>query len=111
MGDNHQDRRRYKRVDVDQSVLQGGEFTALNLSESGMQLLSRVEYRKGRELELALKLNAQSMTLKAEVVWCQKSSSIFESGYHLGVQFVGHSVGEQLAIREYVSSIVRGTSG
>jgi hypothetical protein len=109
MGSYERDRRRYKRVGVDKSVLPGDDFVALDLSESGMQLLSTVEYRKGRELELTLKMNAQSIPLKAEVVWCRKSSSVFEIGYHLGVQFVGHSVGEQLVIREYVDSVVRGT--
>lgn len=105
MGHYESDRRRHKRVGVDKSILVKAHFTALDLSESGMRLLSKSEQRKGRELELDLKLGTQDMTLKSEVMWCQKVSSVFETGYHIGVQFVGHSVSQQLAIREYIEKI------
>ncbi len=96
------ERRRHKRVKVTSSILASTEFTPQDLSESGMQLSCTSELRKGRTIELKLTLDGESFTVHAEVVWCRKASSIYESGYHVGVQFVGHSISQQLVIRNYV---------
>ena len=98
------DRRRHKRVKVDRSVLKSSEYSAQDLSESGMQLSCDSERRKGRKIELTLTLNAETFNVSAEVMWCKKASSIYESGFHIGVQFVGHSIHHQLIIREFVES-------
>ncbi|MBN1379621.1 MAG: PilZ domain-containing protein [Gammaproteobacteria bacterium] len=102
MSDFQPNRRRHKRVSVDSCVLDSSEFTALDLSESGMQLSSAIERRVGRTFDLNLMLEGHSLALKVEVIWCKKASSVFETGYRLGVQFVGHSVAQQLLIGNFV---------
>ena len=97
------DRRRHKRIAVNKSVLESDDFVALDLSESGMQLSCSSEHRQGRRIDMTLHLDDQVLTLTAEVIWCKRASSVFETGYHLGVQFVGYSVSEQLALRDYVA--------
>lgn len=103
--DSHQrERRLHKRVPVSISTLDSTEFRALDLSESGMRLSSLIEQREGRRCELKLHLGSQVLRLHAEVIWCQKASSVFESGYHVGVKFVGYSIGDQLILREFIDN-------
>ena len=96
------ERRRHKRITVDKSVLNNPEFTANDLSESGMQLSCATEQRKGRKIDITLNLEGQTVPLKAEIMWCRKASSVYETGYHVGVQFIEYSVSHELLIRDFV---------
>lgn len=104
MSFDQRNRRRHPRADVDGSVLLDSTHSAVNLSEMGMKMTSATHYNEGKLLTLKLGLDEHTLILRAKVVWCKEAASVYNDKYTVGVEFVDHTIGEQLIIREYVSS-------
>ena len=86
------------------SVLLNSEYTPVDLSESGMQLCCDSEIRIGRILDLSLSIGGRNISINGVVIWCNKSSSIYDNDYRVGIEFSGHSISDQLLIREYIEN-------
>lgn len=104
MSSHPSERRRHQRIKVDKAVLKTPGLTALDMSESGMGLSCAKAQSIGKELALELDLNGQALSIKSIVRWCSTAKSIYEGGYHVGVEFEGHSISNQLLIREFIAN-------
>ena len=99
------DRRRHSRLDVPAKLLVSKTMGALNLSESGMMIKCPKAIPVGRHLQLDLDLDGYRLAISAEVLRCTDARSIYHPGYEIGVRFEGHSVSEQLKLREFISTL------
>lgn len=100
-----QEGRRARRVKVSSNIIASNKFQAVDISETGMQLHSTSLMYKGDRITFTINLDSGPQTLNAEVMWCRQESSVFLSGYAIGVRFEGISVNSQLRIRNYIASI------
>lgn len=94
--------RQHQRYDVPTSILKTPGLTAVNLSEGGMQLKSIVEQSLKKVITLTLQLDRELLVIQASVVRCEKSASIYDSGFNVGVKFNDSSTGDMLIIRKYL---------
>jgi len=96
--------RAHDRIHVSESLVSGAGIAAIDLSEKGMLLHLDKSVSAGTVLSFTLHLEDKSFEVSALVRWCKSATSIFESGVHAGVEFQGHSISAQLAIRDYIAS-------
>lgn len=95
--------RRHSRVAVNPSIVRHPQLKGADLSASGMRLESPVEYLPGAHVEFDLVLEGIEVNLYATVRWCNKRSSIFKTGYYLGVKFAPElPIATILAIRRFL---------
>lgn len=94
--------RRHQRIVAKSGDVIHPEFKCLDLSESGSRFQTAREVRIGTEFFIEISALSDSIKVKCVVVWCQKSVSIFENGYHIGVKFEGLSIRNQLQLRELI---------
>ncbi|MEM8497360.1 MAG: PilZ domain-containing protein [Pseudomonadota bacterium] len=94
-------KRRHSRVEVKTGFVRSRQFSAHDLSESGMCLSCNSPVAVGTELLLTLELQG-GMTVNAKVMWCREAASIFEQGYRVGVEFSSMSTQDMLIIRAFV---------
>ncbi|MFK8047498.1 MAG: PilZ domain-containing protein [Halioglobus sp.] len=96
--------RRHPRVPVQASFVSEPAYSAVNVSETGMCLSCQDEVVVGRKLPLTISIDGEELKLTGLVKWCRAPSSVFESGYRVGVQFENHSITQQLLVRGFVES-------
>ncbi|MFK7977118.1 MAG: PilZ domain-containing protein [Halioglobus sp.] len=97
--------RRHKRVVIDEDLVLQPQFKAKNISESGMLLKLSEPIPVGKLIELTLCLDGKQYNTVAFVRRCAAATSIFDHGYDAGVEFKGHSIGMQLAIRAHINRL------
>lgn len=98
----YNNRRRHARLEVSKKILPNSEFTPVDLSESGLKISSFAKHTVGKILTFKLKLDDEILTIKGVVRWCRESPSVFETEFHLGIEFQEHSISDQLTLRNYI---------
>lgn len=94
--------RRHNRVPAPGNLLVSTEFSAVNLSNSGMALQARRAYAPGEVIKLELRLNQEILISRAKVVWCKPAGNNPEvQGYELGVEFEKLLTTTSLLLRNY----------
>ncbi len=97
------DQRRYQRTRALPGDINHPRFTGENISETGMKLRVPEQQTVGSTFSLTLTLLEEPIDVLCQVVWCKKSSVLYDETFFIGVEFVDFSVLAQLKIRDVVN--------
>ena len=95
-------RRRTSRVRLHRDIIVDPLYTAIDISEGGMQIESLRPVRVNRVLSLEIDLDGELWGTQIEVLRCEKPQSIFASGLRIGGRFISPKIALTLRIRRFV---------
>jgi len=91
-----------RRVKVRNDVLLNTQFTAVDISETGLQIKALSYHHSGSIINLEFDLEGIKQEVKATVMWCKDDYLAHNSMYRMGLKFENITVQFQLLIRRYI---------
>jgi hypothetical protein len=95
-------KRKYQRLIARDGDVLHPEYKWLDISESGMKFHTIKEIKKNRTLTVTLTALTEPIELKCQVMWCREAPSVYEDGYHFGVQFQDLGLMNLLELRKLI---------
>ena len=99
------EKRRHPRVALSRNILRNRGLKATDISDGGLGIQTTQNLRVGSFLQLDLDLSTEQLSVRARVMRCAPSQSIFVDCNIVGVMFVDLAPSQLLLIRRFIESL------
>ncbi len=98
------EKRRYQRTSAIDGDVTHPHFTCEDISETGLKFRVTEPQTVGSTFKASLTVLDEPVDVTCKIMWCRKSSVLYDETYFIGVEFVDFSVLTQLKLRDIVNA-------